>query len=372
MTDWPLVLITLLTFIPIALIVTLTPFLTRRTESFGVTITEEAHAHPINKQYRKQYAIVMGIFGALFTSSIIILLFTLEEHSWAIALPIHLLAIIFISFIVYLTYHFKVKKLKQEHGWSGPVQLQRVVIDTSFHTQKVVHSAWWFLPQGLIMLVTLLIGILQYDRFPDLIPLNYDLTGNVTHYAEKSYSTVLWPVAIQAMMIMIMVFAHVAILRSKQQVDAANPKASLKRNIIFRRRWSAFLFVLGFLISVLFLTTQLAILYTMKPMIVMIISLSITGITLVYAIWLSIITGQGGSRIKIDGEPAANIVSGQTNIDDDKYWKLGQFYFNRDDPSYFVEKRFGVGWTINLARPLAWIILLLICTLPIILTFILT
>jgi uncharacterized membrane protein len=35
----------------------------------------------------------------------------------------------------------------------------------------------------------------------------------------------------------------------------------------------------------------------------------------------------------------------------DECWKLGLFYFNRNDPAVFVEKRFGIGWTLNLANP---------------------
>ena len=34
--------------------------------------------------------------------------------------------------------------------------------------------------------------------------------------------------------------------------------------------------------------------------------------------------------------------------DDDDNWLLGTFYNNPNDPSLFVQKRFGVGWTINL------------------------
>ena len=34
----------------------------------------------------------------------------------------------------------------------------------------------------------------------------------------------------------------------------------------------------------------------------------------------------------------------------DVCWKLGIFYFNPDDPALFVEKRFGIGWTVNFAN----------------------
>jgi uncharacterized membrane protein len=46
--------------------------------------------------------------------------------------------------------------------------------------------------------------------------------------------------------------------------------------------------------------------------------------------------------------------------DDDRFWKLGMLYVNRDDPSLFVNKRFGIGRTLNFGHPLAWIILVAI------------
>jgi hypothetical protein len=42
---------------------------------------------------------------------------------------------------------------------------------------------------------------------------------------------------------------------------------------------------------------------------------------------------------------------------DDANWKLGFIYFNRSDPRVFVPKRFGVGNTVNFAKPAAWLFL---------------
>ena len=54
--------------------------------------------------------------------------------------------------------------------------------------------------------------------------------------------------------------------------------------------------------------------------------------------------------------------------DDDKYWVLGCFYYNPNDPSTFVQKRFGIGWTVNLGSSkgklmVACIVLMLVITL---------
>ena len=48
---------------------------------------------------------------------------------------------------------------------------------------------------------------------------------------------------------------------------------------------------------------------------------------------------------------------------DDRYWLLGVFYFKRDDPAVLVEKRFGIGYTVNFARPMSWTIFLVLALL---------
>jgi uncharacterized membrane protein len=42
---------------------------------------------------------------------------------------------------------------------------------------------------------------------------------------------------------------------------------------------------------------------------------------------------------------------------DERYWKAGGTYYNPGDPALFVDKRYGVGWTLNMARPLSWVML---------------
>ena len=52
----------------------------------------------------------------------------------------------------------------------------------------------------------------------------------------------------------------------------------------------------------------------------------------------------------------------------DARWKLGMFYFNPRDPSIIVEKRFGVGWTINFGN--IWAVggaLVVACVIPVLL-----
>ena len=45
----------------------------------------------------------------------------------------------------------------------------------------------------------------------------------------------------------------------------------------------------------------------------------------------------------------------------DNAWHAGIFYFNKADAAVIVPKRFGLGWTLNFARPSAWLYLGALC-----------
>ena len=61
------------------------------------------------------------------------------------------------------------------------------------------------------------------------------------------------------------------------------------------------------------------------------------------------------------GHTAVAVVGDSTP---DARWLGGVLYFNREDPALIVEKRFGVGYTLNFAHPAAWIIICALCCLP--------
>lgn len=49
--------------------------------------------------------------------------------------------------------------------------------------------------------------------------------------------------------------------------------------------------------------------------------------------------------------------SGLTHRDDDKYWRGGLIYINREDHTLLVPRRFGLGWTLNFGNPGAAILM---------------
>ncbi len=46
------------------------------------------------------------------------------------------------------------------------------------------------------------------------------------------------------------------------------------------------------------------------------------------------------------------------------YWKWGIFYNNPNDSSIWVPKRTGLGWTLNFAHPVSFLLLSLLVIVP--------
>jgi uncharacterized membrane protein len=46
----------------------------------------------------------------------------------------------------------------------------------------------------------------------------------------------------------------------------------------------------------------------------------------------------------------------------DSSWILGRLYFNRADPTLFVERRMGLGYTLNLGNPWSWVVIIVFVT----------
>jgi uncharacterized membrane protein len=70
-------------------------------------------------------------------------------------------------------------------------------------------------------------------------------------------------------------------------------------------------------------------------------------------LYIAIRYGQGGARL----ERATSETPLTNGLADNRKWVLGLIYVNREDPSIFVERRFGFGYTVNLGN---WKALLLL------------
>lgn len=341
------------------------PHWTRKTENFGVSIPENLYARLDFKKMRTNYSIVLTIVNVVIFGILLLFVNSFSEKSLITAIFLYIFLFIVLSFVYYLRFHFKMKKIKEKENWLEEKE-EVVIIDTSFSDEKLVYSNGWFLIPFFIVILTVSYTMFVYDHIPNEIPIHTSMSGEVT-YEEKSLKNLLFLPVTQLFLIGVFIVVNIVIKHSKQQVGVQNPERSKIQNIKFRRRWSLYTVISSILLTLLLTFSQMTFIYPDLLPYDDIVIMSVLGLFTVGTIILAMVTGQGGSRIKVDGEREDSRIE----RDEDQYWKLGQFYFNKNDPSIFVEKRFGVGWTNNWAHPVSWIFLIVLLAFPIVIILLL-
>ncbi|KPL01488.1 MAG: hypothetical protein AMK75_04685 [Planctomycetes bacterium SM23_65] len=148
----------------------------------------------------------------------------------------------------------------------------------------------------------------------------------------------------------------VLMAHSKQSVGAGDPEVALAANEAFRTVWIRYMYAIRVMLGALFATVSFCVALANRgfrpPVHVLpfvLLGCIASGVAVGFIIALRY--GQGGWRWAVrQGLVEKSQVAAILNGDGmpDARWKFGMFYFNPSDPSVLVEKRFGVGWTVNL------------------------
>ena len=338
----------------VGLILTVTPWLMPKTECFTVTVPHGARNEEPLRGLLRSYTCWMVAITALcvlaWPATLALTSVDVTTRSGEFVLTLLLFvttfAPIIASFALMLSYRARVKAVKQERGWTAEHAAAAFVGTEDF--PKPLSLAWNLLYLPLIGGLAAF-TLSHYDQFPSQIPMNIDLAGNVTSSVPKSPLTVLFPTFFVAFMGAIFTLVHWGTIHSKKPVDPAAPVSSALAYATFARVQSILMVVGGLLISGL---TAGLILASSLGAISMVYAAVITMVgTLVFVALVTIISlvmGQSGARLFPD-----TTATGMSR-DDDEHWLLGTIYCNRNDPSIFVPKRFGIGWTSNIARWETW------------------
>ncbi len=225
----------------------------------------------------------------------------------------------------------------------------------------------------------------RWTDIPVRFPIHWGLDNQPNGWAFRTPAGVYGPLIEGALVCLMMAGLAYGVLRWTRPVRISGTGGEAERH--FRRTVVLVLVSVEYLMAIMFAGMSLLPLRPGPPPIAAMIALPIVLVTIVIIVLVR--QGQGGSRratvatvydrrptvagggVYPEGdrrpespaEPSARPVGDRTA---DRYWKAGLFYVNPDDPALFIEKRFGVGYTINFGRPGSWVILGLIVLLPLI------
>ena len=338
--------------VPLTGIMTIvTPFLMRRGEVFAVTVPDTAAHDPYLRRLKRRYALLMATLTAVLTAVGAFGAFTGEAGLALAVLCVGMLLLCIGSYGLMLYFRSKVRSYKKEQGWQASAR-ESVAVVGDAPVPRAVSLKWnlLYLP---VIAVTLAIGAVGYAQMPDLIPQHMNFQGEVTESMEKTPFTILVPALIVAFVAACMAFAHWTILRSKRPSNPSAPATSALAYGMFARAQSILLVAGGLALSVLGPVMELSFIGVigLEQAGVFVVALAL--VIVVGSIVVSLVYGQGGSRVFSRMAASERLLA-----DDDEHWKLGVFYYNPDDASLFLPERFGIGWTMNWARPAVWAIML--------------
>lgn len=325
----------------------LMPGLTRRDILFGVTVAPNARVTAAGRRIIGRYRIGVLLLTLILGAATLALLLLSDVWFYTGWSVVGVVALACLSSIPYLLAHHASRSVAAAPG--GPAQPGASPVDQPSTAElrprrynDYVPLHWELLPLAIIAATVAYLAP-QYAAAPALLPQHYDLQGHVVRYAAKTIASFFLLVWLQLFMEGLLLIIALLTVRAKAVPGAADQH--------FRRVWLRALFGIRTLVILMFgalavwITANIrsatvspaAIWWVTGPFLVIVLGGTLT---------LSLRTGQGGARLGAPSETATDRTS-------DRYWKLGVFYVNPDDPSILVERRFGVGWTVNLGNPRA-------------------
>jgi len=347
------------------------PAAVRPTLPFGVRIPPEYARDPAVRRARVWYrgglvAITAAVAGLT---------------AWAAARPDQPLAglasvgaVLLLSTVDYYLVHRRLHAVKVRQGWYTG-QRPAVAADTGWRATMPAFPVVWLLPALTVILVTLALAIWRYPALPPRIALHYGPTGQPDAWARTTPASAILPFVLPQVVLTGVLAGVVELMRrARQDVDATDPVASAQQQRAFRRIAGRALLLVAAVANLVRLLVAVQVWGllavpsgTILPVVLALSLAAVIGLAIVF-----LRLGQGGSRLPLRGQARP---TGYVNRDDDAFWKGGLIYVNRNDPAFFVEKRYGIGWTLNVGHPLAGpavLALLLILFLSVLLPFLTT
>lgn len=349
--EWPLMVAALLPWASLAAAALITPRVSRPDLFFAVTVNPSFRQSPAGRGILRRY----------------------DRSVIAVAL----MALLLVGFVNFRQPPLMLTGLLgpvlvELAGWFGVFLVARYRtmphhVEPSAEREAEVQPRQVSLPGGwpaqvgpfLILGVISLCLWLRWDNIPARIPIHWGVGGRPDGWADKSPAAVFGGAATGVFSCLFLAGLWFAVVRGVRRIHSSGQQAL--REVRFIRIISLFLLGVEYWLALLMGLLSLAVLRANLEQPLPAFWPILLGQTLLIAavFIIAIRAGQGGWRWGL-AEGGGTPEAGALPVGDrtpDECWKLGVFYFNRNDPAFFVEKRFGMGWTLNFANPRSWLVI---------------
>lgn len=322
------------------------PSINSPTVPFGVRIPAERAEDPSVVRQTRIYRWRI-LAGGIVAAGVCVPTYAMTGET--LLLPLSGLVLVAFWYGCFFLANHEIRAAKAAGGWYEGLH-QGIAVDTGLRTDPPRFPWLWLAPALIVTLATVVIGVISYPSMPEVLTVHYGSNGVPDRLAAKSVGTAFSLVFVQIGVTALLVGIAAAIFfRSRPDIDPAHPVGSAR----WHRRYMSLgakallglvaMIDLGMLGSSLLMWTG-----TVTPWAPLVIVLPILA-----AVAVAVVVLARNNRERDEGEED----TGLTHREDDKYWRGGLVYINREDHALLVPRRFGLGWTLNFGNPRATMLL---------------
>lgn len=326
----------------------LMPSLSARTLPLGVAVPRERVDAPVVRRAVRTYRTTVAVLTAVSALAAALL------GSPAGALPVTY-ALLALGCAAFVLCRRPIRAAKSSEGWFRQVPV-RLTAPLGEVPRPPVAVHWYVLAVTLV-LATAAFGWARYGTLPDPFPTHWDGDGRPDAFAARSPWSAFGPLLV-AVGLTVLLAALAALVRRTPLRPRAGDADPLARPLATERAAQSLLGVVALLGAGLVCAVLLDGWLHPDRLRWTGFTLAVFGAALVVAVLVTAVRGRARG-------PAADAGAAQAP-DDDRLWRGGLLYVNREDPALLVPKRVGVGWTLNVGHPvgraLAIGLLLLVAT----------
>lgn len=334
----------------VSLFISLTPFIMPPNILFGVRIPEDQVKNPILKKIRLGFISVEMIILVLLLTFFMFVPF----HLSAIMVGLLPLLDLGLSMLVFLAFHYRVLKMKGKMPSALP---EHNVAAAALGEDEMGVKHFVLIFPWIAISIFFAVGIMQYPHIPTVFPVHFGINGQPNGFAHKSILSVFSVLIFVSLpLTAFLEFISVIILKSS---PFQNPRSPVKNAL----QMSGFNRINFYMIAAIAVIVDLTLFLSsadswgLLPHDYLYLTIVPVIILLPAIIIISLKVGQTGWKLYPNATETINS-GGPAN--DDHLWKLGVIYFNRQDSSLIVPKRFGYGYTLNFGHPITWSVLFVV------------
>lgn len=345
MNAMPFVLSALLVML-VAVVLLITPSVMQATLPLGVSVPVNRADEPVVGAAIRRFRLC--VVAALVLSVLAAALLAAVAPVAATIAPVFLMLLL--GYAAYATSRARIRRAKRDEGWYDDVPVRLTAQVTTEAARRVPIAPAWYLVALVIVAIVAGIGVALYPALPNPLPIHWNAAGHVDRHAAKSIWSVFGPLLTGAGIVVGLLLLALWVRAAPPRLRAGGPPAVVAARTRVQLHLTQALLgqlavVLALVMSAVSLSAWLA---PGNPAAAL--ATTVGMIVLVVVLLLSYLV-RYLRQVKVVTDAAPREPAPVSAPDDDRFWKLGVFYVNRNDPGTLVPKRFGVGWTINLGSP---------------------